>query len=116
MAKLKIGKAEIVQDSDKERQITINGVTFFVGLREGRRLMSACHESKKTLQSAAAHLEANGYETKVKKTKEAGLYMLEAREREKKGEEAWSKMDPHWSEKPKEKPPEVLPADEVEFT
>lgn len=115
MPKIKIGKAEIQQDSDKERQITVNGVKFFVGLRDGRRLLSACHESKKTLGSAAALLEANGYTTKVKRTKEPGLYMLEAREREKNGEAAWSKPEPHWSEKEKPKP-EVLPADDVEFT
>jgi len=111
----KIGKAVVLQNSTKEREITLNGLKFFVGLREGRRLLSAAHESKKLLNSAAAHLNANGYDAKVKKAKEPGLYLLEAREKAARGEDKWSEAVE--KEEPEPAPtPKILPADDTEVT
>ena len=113
----KIGKAKVTQSASTEREILINGVQFFVGLREGRRLLSACHESRKILVSAAAHLEANGYSTKVKKCKEPGLYMLEGREKEAKGKDKWEYVEPVPTDPAPEKSEfKILPADPPEFT
>lgn len=89
---MKIEKAEIRQTSDKERSIVINGLKFCVFLGDdGRRYLTACHETKKLLQSAAAYLEANGYEAKVKAADEKGYFLLSAKERIPSGKEKWDK-------------------------
>lgn len=94
MPEIKIGKATVRQLAENEREIVINGLKFFVGLRNGRRMMSACHESKKLLNSASAHLSAHGYECKVKRTKEPGLWLLDAREKGADGKACWDKVEP----------------------
>lgn len=89
---MQIEKASVRQTSDKERSITINGLKFCVFLGEdGRRYLNACHEEKKLLQSAAAYLESNGYEAKVKSSDEKGYYLLSAKERIPSGKEKWDK-------------------------
>lgn len=69
--------------SAKERIFVVNGVKFYAAVTEqGFRVLSACHESKKTLEQAARVLEMKGYASKVKRIKEQkGLFSLEAKER-----------------------------------
>ena len=87
---MKIEKAEVRQTSDRERNIVINGLKFCVFLGDDdRRYLTACHESKKHLQSAAAYLEASGYESKVKASDEKGYFLLSAKERIPSGKEKW---------------------------
>lgn len=104
MPEVKIGKATVRQLVENEREIVINGLKFYVGLRSNRRVLSACHESKKLLQSAAAHLSASGYECKVKRTKEPGLWLLDARERGEDGKACWDKIEPVGPEPGTDKP------------
>jgi hypothetical protein len=87
---MKIEKAEVRQMTDRERSIVVNGLKFFVCLGDdGRRYLNTCHQEKKLLQSAAAYLEANGYETKVKASDEKGYFLLSAKERIPSGKEKW---------------------------
>jgi hypothetical protein len=94
MPEVTIGKAKVKQLAENEREININGLKFYVGLRSGRRVLSACHESKKLLVSASAYLSASGYDCKVKRTKEPGLWMLDAREKGADGKAKWDEVDP----------------------
>jgi hypothetical protein len=81
-----ITKLEAV--SARERIFVVNGVKFFAGVVQstGYRILSAAHESKKTLISASAVLEQQGWETKVAKSKDdPSLYLLTAKERKPSG-------------------------------
>ncbi len=67
----------------KERIFVVNGVKFYAAVTDsGFRILSACHESKKTLESAGRVLEIKGWTNKVKRSKEdASLFVLEAKEK-----------------------------------
>jgi hypothetical protein len=67
----------------KERIFVVNGVKFYAAVTDaGFRVLSACHESKKTLESAGRVLEIKGWIAKVKRSKEdKSLFTLEAKEK-----------------------------------
>lgn len=79
--------------SAKERIFVVNGVKFFAAVTDaGFRVLSACHESKKTLESAARVLEMKGWLPKVKRSKDdKSLFVLEAKEKRPSG--PWPEED-----------------------
>lgn len=88
------GITKIEAVGPKERIFVVNGVKFFCGVGvSGHRMLTACHESKKTLESALRTLILKGWDGKVKRSKEGkGLWLLEAREKVAKG--PWEDEDP----------------------
>jgi hypothetical protein len=67
----------------KERIFVVNGIKFYAAVGgSGHRILSACDENKKTLESAGRVLLIKGYTVKVKRVKDdKTLWMLEAREK-----------------------------------
>jgi hypothetical protein len=78
----------------KERIFVVNGVKFYAAVTDsGFRVLAACHESKKTLESAARVLEIKGWIPKVKRSKDdKSLFSLEAKEKRPSG--PWPDEDP----------------------
>ena len=93
----KITKLEAA--TSKERIFVVNGVKFFaVVTKTGYRVLSACHESKKTLESASRALILKGWDVKVRRSRDdKSLFLLEAREKTPSG--------PWIDEEPKPAPP-----------
>ena len=67
----------------KERVFVVNGIKFFAAVGgTGHRILSACDENKKSLESAGRVLTIKGYEVKIKRNKtDKTLWMLDAREK-----------------------------------
>jgi hypothetical protein len=82
-----LARSVVKSVTDREREIEINGIKFFAAVGDdGRRHLSACHESKKLLLSASRHLEQNGWRCKVKRArKDQKFWLLEARDIEPRG-------------------------------
>jgi hypothetical protein len=82
-----LARSVVKSVTDREREIVVNGIKFFAAVGEdGRRHLSACHESKEVLKSASRHLSQNGWRCKVKRArKDQAFWLLEAKDIEPRG-------------------------------
>lgn len=71
----------------KERIFTVNGIKFYAAVADsGHRILSACNENKKLLESANRVLLIKGYVGTVKRSKEEKtLWILSAKEKKPSG-------------------------------
>jgi hypothetical protein len=78
----------------KERIFTVNGIKFFATVgQSGHRILTACDESKKTLESAGRVLLIKGFAVDVKRNKQdKTLWLLTAKEKVPSG--PWPDEDP----------------------
>ena len=78
----------------KERIFTVNGIKFFATVgQSGHRILTACDESKKTLESAGRVLLIKGFTVDVKRNKQdKTLWLLTAKEKVPSG--PWPDEDP----------------------
>jgi hypothetical protein len=78
----------------KERIFVVNGVKFFAAVGgQGHRILTACNESRKLLESASRVLLIKGFTVDVKRNKQdKSLWMLTAKEKIPSG--PWPDEDP----------------------
>lgn len=78
----------------KERIFVVNGIKFFATVgSSGHRILTACDESRKLLESAGRVLLIKGFNVEVKRNKkEKTLWMLTAKEKVPSG--PWPDEDP----------------------
>ena len=88
------GITKIEAVNQKERIFVTNGVKFYCGINSaGFRILTACHESKRTLESALRMLITKGWDGKVKRpSADKSLWLLEAKEKRPSG--PWPDEEP----------------------